>query len=88
MALPRDARVASALPIPAYYGLFVGDRASIIVMSDCGDPINHFPDQLERLRDAQTEALAAMESAGIKVQDVAERNTVFDGTTVHIIDFV
>ncbi|CDO76918.1 hypothetical protein BN946_scf184893.g1 [Trametes cinnabarina] len=88
MALPRNARVASALPIPAYYGLFVGERASIIVMSDCGEPINDFPDQLESLREAQTEALAAMESAGIEVHDMAERNTVFDGTTVRIIDFV
>ena len=29
-----------------------------------------------------------MESAGVEVHDVAERNTVFDGTTVRIIDFV
>ncbi|KAJ2990381.1 hypothetical protein NUW54_g8484 [Trametes sanguinea] len=57
-------------------------HASIIVMSDCGDPINHFLDQLERLRKAQTEALAAMESAGIEVQDVPQSNTVFNGTTV------
>ncbi|KAL7278389.1 hypothetical protein ACG7TL_008369 [Trametes sanguinea] len=88
MALPRDARVASALPIPAYYGLFVGARASVIVMSDCGDPITQFPDQEEHLRDAQAAALATMESAGVEVHDVAERNTVFDGTTVRIIDFV
>ncbi|OSC96935.1 hypothetical protein PYCCODRAFT_1472256 [Trametes coccinea BRFM310] len=88
MALPRDARVASTLPIPAYYGLFVGARASVIVMSDCGDPITQFPDQEEHLRDAQAAALATMESAGVEVHDVAERNTVFDGTTVRIIDFV
>ena len=38
--------------------------------------------------DEQTNALAAMESAGIEVHDIADRNTVFDGTTVRIIDFV
>ena len=48
-ALPRDARAASALPIPAYYGLFVGARASIMLMSDCGEPIDDFPDMGERL---------------------------------------
>lgn len=42
--LPGDARVASALPIPAYHGLFGEARASIILMSDCGNPVNHFPD--------------------------------------------
>ena len=50
MALPRDARAASALPIPAYYGLFVGARASIMLMSDCGEPIDDFPDMRERLQ--------------------------------------
>ena len=50
LALPHDARVASALPIPAYYGLFVGAHASIIVMSDCGEPISNFPELEDRLR--------------------------------------
>ena len=49
-ALPRDARVASALPIPAYYGLFEGAQASIILMSDCGHPIDNFPDLEEHLQ--------------------------------------
>ncbi|KAI0350444.1 hypothetical protein OH77DRAFT_1593514 [Trametes cingulata] len=88
LALPSDARVASALPIPAYYGLFGEARASIILMSDCGEPIDDFPDMAERLRDAQREAIAALENAGVEVHDVAGRNTVFDRTRVRIIDFV
>ncbi|KAI0363029.1 hypothetical protein BV20DRAFT_1058407 [Pilatotrama ljubarskyi] len=88
LALPWDARVASALPIPAYYGLFGEARASIILMSDCGEPIDGFPDMAERLRNAQREAIAALENAGVEVHDIAGRNTVFDGTRVRIIDFV
>ncbi|KAI0351295.1 hypothetical protein OH77DRAFT_1429821 [Trametes cingulata] len=88
LALPSDARVASALPIPAYYGLFGEVRASIILMSDCGEPIDDFPDMAEHLRNAQREAIAALESTGVEVHDIAGRNTVFDGTRVRIIDFV
>ncbi|KAI9069937.1 hypothetical protein FKP32DRAFT_1670965 [Trametes sanguinea] len=87
-ALPRNARVASALPIPAYHGLFQGARESIILMSDCGDPITNFPDVQDELRRAQFEAIAEMENAGVVVQDIAARNTVFDGRRVRIIDFV
>ncbi|KAI8971039.1 hypothetical protein BD414DRAFT_510633 [Trametes punicea] len=50
--LPGDIKRATALPIPAYHGLFVREEADMILMSDCGDPLEAYLDdeQGEELR--------------------------------------
>ncbi|KAI9060425.1 hypothetical protein FKP32DRAFT_1679075 [Trametes sanguinea] len=88
-ALPHDVRMATALPIPAYHGLFVGVDNDIILMSDCGDSLADVVNGDDNsLRSAHNRALDALRSAGIEPEDVAPRNAVYDGRVVRIIDFV
>ncbi|KAL7280990.1 hypothetical protein ACG7TL_004290 [Trametes sanguinea] len=97
-ALPRNVRLATALPIPAYHGLFVGLDNDIILMSDCGDPLEDGVDSDDdddsddaddgTLRAAHKRALRALRSAGIEPEDIAPRNAVYDGHVVRVIDFV
>ncbi|KAI8973160.1 hypothetical protein BD414DRAFT_540053 [Trametes punicea] len=86
--LPQDARAATQLPIPAYHGLFSNNTTSVIVMSDCGESLQERDLIEESLKEAQARALEALRNVGIDPQDVAPRNTVWDGQKVRIIDFV
>ncbi|KAJ3005037.1 hypothetical protein NUW54_g4524 [Trametes sanguinea] len=88
---PCNVRKATALPIPAYHGLFTGVDNDIILMSDCGDHLPYSYDSDTNpgpLTVAYNRALNALRSAGIEPQDVAARNAVYDGHVVRIIDFV
>ncbi|KAI8996208.1 hypothetical protein BD414DRAFT_533925 [Trametes punicea] len=88
--LPGDIKRATALPIPTYHGLFVREEADMILMSDCGDPLEAYLDdeQGEELSVAYEQALNALRDVGIEPEDVAPRNAVYDGHVVRIIDFV
>ncbi|KAI0374927.1 hypothetical protein BV20DRAFT_1118147, partial [Pilatotrama ljubarskyi] len=86
--LPQDVKKASALPIPAYHGFFVGDEADLILMSDCGRSLDDLEDTDETLREAHERVLAVLKGAGIEAEDVAPRNAVYDGQVVRVIDFV
>ncbi|KAI0777828.1 hypothetical protein BD413DRAFT_668719 [Trametes elegans] len=86
--VPSNPQEATALPIPAYHGWFVGVEADIIAMTYHGQSLDEIDDADGHLQDAYKRALDVLRNAGIEPNDIAPRNAVYDGSVVRCIDFV
>ncbi|KAH9892436.1 hypothetical protein C8Q73DRAFT_781988 [Cubamyces lactineus] len=90
--LPKDPAVASALPIPDYYGMFctvrMGEPWRACIMSDGGPSLEELGELGVQLRAAHERAIRVLGEAGLEATDIRPRNAVYDGQTVRVIDFV